>query len=200
MDGAPEAGARHHGTWWRRPAALLVIVTCAVAACDAGTVPTSPSPEISMPSDFRLTSSAFEPGGAIPSLHSCDGQNVSPALAWEGAPDETRAFVLVVDDPDADGFVHWIVYDMTGSDSGALPSAVSASPDAPQQGTNDFGEIGWGGPCPPSGEHRYRFRLYALMEPLELMTPPDGAAIREALDAARVVAVAELEGSYRRTG
>jgi Raf kinase inhibitor-like YbhB/YbcL family protein len=201
MAGAIEAAARDHA-WKRRLAtvSMLAGLTVILVACGPAGTPSPPATETSMPSDFRLTSSAFEPGGVIPALHTCDGENVSPDLAWAGAPNDTQAFVLVVDDPDADGFVHWILYDLTGSDSGALPSAVSASPDAPQQGTNDFGEIGWSGPCPPSGEHRYRFRLHALREPLELMVAPDPAGIREALDGADVLAVAELEGRYQRGG
>lgn len=151
-----------------------------------------------MPSQFTLTSSAFEPGGAIPRQFTCDGENTSPAVTWNGAPDGTAALVLIVDDPDASGFVHWLVYDMTGSDSGALPVGVSSSPDAPPQGTNDFGKVGWGGPCPPSGEHRYIFTLYALDAPLVLEGAPRASAIRDSLRGATILGTATLEGRYRR--
>lgn len=150
--------------------------------------------------DFRLTSSSFEPGGAMPRRHTCDGEDVSPPLAWSGAPDATAALVLVVDDPDANGFVHWTVLDMTGSDSGALPAGVSASPDAPAQGTNDFGRLGWSGPCPPSGDHRYRFRLFALGAPIALPGAPRGRDVLATLDRADVLGTAELEAHYRRGG
>ncbi len=152
-----------------------------------------------MPSTtFALTTAAFPAGGAIPSKFTCDGDDVSPDLAWSGAPDDTAALVLVVDDPDASGFVHWIVFDMTGSDSGALPLGVSASPEAPPQGSNDFGRIGWAGPCPPSGEHRYRFTLTALADPLGLAGAPTARELRDAMRGASVLGNATLEGHYRR--
>ena len=152
-----------------------------------------------MPSTtFELTTGAFPAGGAIPTTFTCDGDDVSPDIAWTGAPDGTGALVLVVDDPDASGFVHWIVFDMTGSDSGALPLGVSASPEAPPQGTNDFGRIGWAGPCPPSGEHRYRFTLTALADPLGLAGAPNARELRDAMRGASVLGSASLEGTYRR--
>ena len=159
----------------------------------------SPTPEATMP-DFALTSTAFEPGGAIPKRFTCDGEDGSPDLAWTGAPDGTGALVLVVDDPDARGWVHWIVLDMAGTSTGALARGVGVSPDAPAQGRNDFGRIGWGGPCPPSGTHRYDFTLYALAEPLSLPGQPDGGAVRKALDRANVLGKAVLEATYQRGG
>jgi Raf kinase inhibitor-like YbhB/YbcL family protein len=147
---------------------------------------------------FALTSTSIPAGGEIPRRFTCDGEDTSPDLAWSGTPNGTAALALVVDDPDASGFVHWIVYDMTGSDTGALPLGVSASPDAPPQGTNDFGSVGWRGPCPPSGEHRYRFRLYALAAPLRFGGAPNGRTIRAALDKASVLRTATLDARYRR--
>ena len=93
--------------------------------------------------DFTLTSTAFEPGGAIPKRYTCDGEDGSPELEWAGAPDDTSALVLLVDDPDARGWVHWIVLDMAGTSTGALARGVGVSPDAPAQGRNDFGRFGW---------------------------------------------------------
>jgi Raf kinase inhibitor-like YbhB/YbcL family protein len=146
---------------------------------------------------FRLTSTAFTDGGPIPAQFTCDGDDVSPDLSWEGAPKETAAMALVVDDPDARGFVHWVVYNMTGSQSGGLAEGVSASPDAPGQGMNDFGRLGWGGPCPPSGTHRYRFRLLALDGPLELTEAPGAGAVLGAAEG-RILAEATLTGTYAR--
>lgn len=146
---------------------------------------------------FSLISSAFTEGGPIPRRFTCDGENVSPDLTWSDAPEGTQALVLVVTDPDARDFVHWIAYDLTGTPSGGLPSAVSASPDAPPQGTNSFGKTGYGGPCPPSGTHRYVFALHALDAPLELA----GAPRMDELDAAmagHVLARATLTGTYHR--
>jgi Raf kinase inhibitor-like YbhB/YbcL family protein len=150
------------------------------------------------PEPFRLTSTAFQEGGAIPRRFSCDGENVSPDLAWDGAPDGARAMVLTVIDPDARDFVHWLVYDMTGTPSGGLPLGVSVSPDAPPQGTNSFGKRGYGGPCPPSGTHRYRFTLSALDTVLELTGAPRIDALEAAM-AGHVLAEATLTGTYRRS-
>lgn len=105
---------------------------------------------------------------------------------------------LIVDDPDAGGFVHWVVYNFGGSASGSLPAGFSESPDGPAQGTNNFRKPGYGGPCPPSGEHRYAFRLLALDDVLELTGAPSA---EEVLDAAEghVLAEANLTGKYRRS-
>jgi Raf kinase inhibitor-like YbhB/YbcL family protein len=149
--------------------------------------------------DFVLTTTAFAPDGEIPRRFTCDGEDASPDIAWSGAPAGTAAFALLVDDPDARDFVHWTVLDFAGAESGSLPAGFSASPDAPQQGTNDFGRIGWGGPCPPSGTHRYRFVLHALGAPLALPGAPGGHDVRDALGGADVLAQATLEGRYTRT-
>ena len=146
---------------------------------------------------FELTSPAFEAGAAIPRTFTCDGEDVSPPLGWTDAPDETAAMALIVDDPDARGFVHWVVVDMTGSQSGGLAEGISASPDAPPQGVNDFRKVGWGGPCPPSGTHRYRFTLYALDTELGLAGTPSADDVRAAIQG-RVLGEVELEGNYTR--
>jgi Raf kinase inhibitor-like YbhB/YbcL family protein len=146
---------------------------------------------------FRLTSPDIAEGGTIARRFTCDGDDVSPALEWTGAPDRTAALVLIVDDPDARGFVHWIVLDMIGGASGGLPQGVSTSPAAPRQGRNDFGRIGYGGPCPPSGTHRYVFRLHALGAPLNLAGTPGGRDVRAALEG-HVLAEADLTASYTR--
>jgi Raf kinase inhibitor-like YbhB/YbcL family protein len=151
--------------------------------------------------EFELTSTAFAEGGQIPSQFTCDGADVSPELSWSGAPAETLAMALIVDDLDADEFVHWLVYNMTGSRSGGLAEGASASVDAPPQGTNDFRRVGWGGPCPPSGQHRYRFRLLALDDWLDATGAP---SVGEVIEAAQghVIGSATLNATYqrRRTG
>jgi Raf kinase inhibitor-like YbhB/YbcL family protein len=154
-----------------------------------------------MPSEagFELTSPAFDEGGMIPGRFTCDGEDVSPALEWAGAPESVGALVLIVDDPDARGFVHWIVLDVTPTASGGLPEGVSASPDAPRQGQNDFGRIGYGGPCPPSGTHRYVFNLYALDAPLNLAGSPGAPDVRAAMEG-HVLAEAQLTARYSRGG
>jgi len=172
-------------------------VSPSTATSSAPTSSLTPEPTMS---EFVLTSTSFEPGGSIPTRYTCDGADVSPELSWSGAPSGAAALVLLVSDPDARDFVHWIVLDMTGTASGALPRGIGTSPDAPAQGRNDFGRIGWGGPCPPSGTHRYTFTIYALAAPLALPGQPDGRAVRRALDGVEVLGTAVLEGRYRRTG
>jgi Raf kinase inhibitor-like YbhB/YbcL family protein len=146
---------------------------------------------------FNLSSIAFSDGGAIPRQFTCDGEDASPDLTWAGAPDGTQALALIVTDPDARGFVHWIAFDLTGTPSGGLPSAVSSSPDAPPQGTNSFGRTGYGGPCPPSGTHRYVFALHALDRVLELSGAPRLDELERAMDG-HVLARATLTGTYHR--
>jgi Raf kinase inhibitor-like YbhB/YbcL family protein len=146
---------------------------------------------------FNLTSTAFSEGGAIPRHLTCDGENVSPDLTWAGAPDGTQVLALIVTDPDARSFVHWIAYDLTGTPTGGLPAGVSASPDAPPQGTNDFGRTGYGGPCPPSGTHRYVFALHAMDGPLDLAGAPRIEDVERAMDG-HVLARTALTGTYHR--
>jgi Raf kinase inhibitor-like YbhB/YbcL family protein len=149
---------------------------------------------------FTLTSTEFAAGDLIPRRFTCDGADVSPELSWSGAPAGTAALVLVVDDPDARGFVHWLVLDLPGAADGRLERGVSTSPSAPAQGTNDFGRHGWGGPCPPSGTHRYVFTLYALAAPLGLDGSPRGDRVQKALKSAHVLDKAGLQARYRRGG
>jgi len=133
---------------------------------------------------FVLKSPGFAEGGLIPIKHSCDGRDVSPALVWEDAPAATVALALIVDDPDARGFVHWVAYNIAGGPTGGLPEGAGSA-SAPPQGRNDFGRVGWGGPCPPGGTHRYRFTLYALSSALTLSCTPSASEVRGA--AARVL-------------
>jgi Raf kinase inhibitor-like YbhB/YbcL family protein len=149
-------------------------------------------------SAFALTSPSFGESDPIPQEFSCDGSNVSPPLSWTGVPSGAGALVLVVDDPDARGFVHWIVLDLDGTD-GDLPKGVAPTVDSPQQGRNDFGNVGWGGPCPPSGTHRYEFTLTAIAAPLGLTGQPSGQDVAAALAAADVLGQAALSGTYRRS-
>jgi Raf kinase inhibitor-like YbhB/YbcL family protein len=156
----------------------------------------TPSPSSAAP--FGLTSTAFVEGGSIPREFTCDGEDVSPPLAWTGVPEGTGALVLVVDDPDARGFVHWIVLDLPAADRD-LPRGVAPTAPSPQQGRNDFGKAGWGGPCPPSGTHHYQFTLTAIAAPLGLEGNPNGEAVATALASATVVAHVRLTATYRRS-
>ena len=148
-------------------------------------------------SSFVLTSTAFPEGGAIPREFSCDGENVSPPLSWSGAPAEAQTMALIVDDPDARGFVYWVVYNVDPSATGELARGVSASPDVPSQGRNGFGNVGYGGPCPPSGSHRYVFRLLALDTTLSLGGSPGATDVLAAAEG-HILAEARLTATYRR--
>jgi Raf kinase inhibitor-like YbhB/YbcL family protein len=145
---------------------------------------------------FVLTSPSFDEGGAIPIRHSCDGADVSPALDWEGAPQGTVSFALIVDDPDARGFIHWVVYDIPGGPAGSLTEGLREM-DTPPQGRTDFGRSGYGGPCPPSGTHHYRFTLWALSVRLNLSGTPSAAEVRTALTT-RILGQTTLTGTYAR--
>ena len=142
---------------------------------------------------MELTSSSFGEGEPIPSEHTCDGADTSPPLAWSDAPDGTESFALIVDDPDARGFVHWVLTDIPG-DARELPAGEGDSIGTP--GPNDFGRSGWGGPCPPSGSHRYVFTLYALPGPISNATDAD--AVRSQAEES-ALARATLTGVYSRS-
>jgi Raf kinase inhibitor-like YbhB/YbcL family protein len=148
-------------------------------------------------SQFSLSSPAFLEGGVIPARHTCDGPDVSPPLAWSGAPDGTAAFALLVDDPDARGFVHWVAFDVPSDQASLVEDASGKGRFA--EGRNDFGRIGWGGPCPPSGSHRYVFELLALDRRLGLPEGSSAQEVRQAI-AGHALGSTRLTGTYRRGG
>lgn len=146
--------------------------------------------------DFTLSSSAFEHGAAVPRRHTCDGEDVSPELAWSGVPEETRSLALVVDDPDAPGrtFLHWLAWGLE-PEAGRLGEGEAA----PVEGPNDFGSTGYRGPCPPSGHgpHRYFFRLHALGAPVDVRAGADRDELERAIRDHQL-GTAELIGTYER--
>ena len=152
---------------------------------------------------LKLTSSAFADAGEIPAKYTCEGQDVSPPLAWSGVPSNARSLALIVDDPDAPDpaapamtWVHWVLYGLP-PDAGTLPEGTRTLPPGTRQGSNDWQRTGYGGPCPPVGRHRYFFKLYAL----DALLPDLGAASKAKLEAAmkqHVIARAELVGTYRK--
>ncbi len=154
---------------------------------------------------LRLTSTAFAHGEPIPIKHTGDGQDISPPLAWSGAPEGTRSFVLIVDDPDAPDpcaprmtWVHWVVYNMAPDTSG-LPegAATEGLPQGAQHGVNDWKHAGHGGPSPPIGRHRYFHKLYALDTVLGGPQQMTKAAVEAAMDS-HVLAEAVLIGTYEK--
>ena len=149
-----------------------------------------------------LTSSAFAEDAAIPRRHTCEGQDVAPALAWNGAPAGTKSFALIVDDPDAPDpaapkrtWVHWVLYDISPS-MASLPEG-GATPAGARDGRNDWGRGGYGGPCPPIGRHRYFHKLYALDTLLGDRGRPDKAALELAVRG-HVLGEAALIGTYQK--
>ncbi|MEM7118629.1 MAG: YbhB/YbcL family Raf kinase inhibitor-like protein [Chloroflexota bacterium] len=159
------------------------------------TVPTdTPVPTATQTAVFALSSPAFAEGGEIATQYTfnappqCSGQNISVPLAWEGVPVETVSFALIMDDPDAGDFVHWVQFNIPAGTS-SLPELIGG-PNIGNQGRNDFGQNGYGGPCPPSGTHRYLFKLYALDTTLSL---GDGASKANVLAAMETHTLAEAQ-------
>jgi hypothetical protein len=151
---------------------------------------------------FKLSSTAFVPGGMIPKQFSCDGTDLSPALEWSGAPENTRSFSLIADDPDAPvgTWVHWVLYDLP-ADAKQLAEGVPKDEllsNGAHQGKNDFRRIGYGGPCPPPGPaHRYFFKMYALDAKLNLKAGASKAEVEKAM-VGHILAQATLMGRYQR--
>ncbi len=154
---------------------------------------------------LKLSSPAFSQGQPIPRVYTCDGDDVSPPLGWEGLPPGTESLVLIVDDPDAPDpaapkmtWVHWVLYDLPRTAT-SLPQGVKRAdlPAGTKEGLNDWKRTGYGGPCPPIGRHRYFHKLYALDVRLADLGTPTKAALEKAM-AGHVVASAELVGTYQR--
>lgn len=190
-----------------------VTLTVALGGCrapaDTGTgvaqaaVPRGPQEVGAM----ELTSPAFAAGAAIPPKHTCEGGDVSPPLRWSEVPPGARSLALIVEDPDAPDpakpqrlWIHWVLYDLDPKASGLAEGAgAEAAPGGARQGLNDWGRVGYGGPCPPIGRHRYFFRLYALDDVLGDLGAPDRAGVERAMEG-HVLARAELMGTYQKRG
>ncbi|MGR9099597.1 MAG: YbhB/YbcL family Raf kinase inhibitor-like protein [Gammaproteobacteria bacterium] len=152
-----------------------------------------------------LQTNAFEHQGSMPLVYTCDGDDVSPELAWTGVPREAKSLVLIVDDPDAPDpaapkmtWVHWVLYNIPptamGLERGVAPHNL---PEGTKQGKNDWKRTGYGGPCPPIGRHRYFHKLYALDTVLPDLHSPTKAQLVEAMEG-HVLEQAELIGTYQR--
>jgi Raf kinase inhibitor-like YbhB/YbcL family protein len=175
--------------------ATLLLVLAAVGGCGDDTVE---GPPPAAPATMRLTSDAFADGEAIPERFSCDGQDVSPPLAWEGVPSGAAALALVMEDPDAPGgtFVHWTLFDVPPQVGGLREGEV---PKGARQGENSFGKARYGGPCPPEGDepHHYAFLVYALKSALELDAGAPPEDVRAAIGRA-AIARGQLTGRFGR--
>lgn len=157
--------------------------------------------QLDVPQTLKLTSPAFEADAFIPPEFTCDGADRSPALSWDASLAKAQSFALIVEDPDASGgaFVHWVLYDLPAQ-LRVLPAGVPTQPfltEGGMQGKNNFGQYGYRGPCPPSGTHRYLFKLYAVDKILDL---PPGAMPAEVQTALKghILARGQLMGRYSR--
>lgn len=157
---------------------------------------------ITVSKGLTISSKSFEPGREIPVKYTCDGDDLSPQLSWDGAPEGTETFALIMDDPDAPGrtFTHWVIYNIPARRN-ELPEGVRGEKIIKKgcsQGLNDFRQMGWGGPCPPPGKpHRYRFHLYALDTDLDVPSGVPRSAVQGAMKG-HVLAEAEIVGLYGR--
>ena len=188
---------------------LLIILAAFSAACSPNPEPAefagpvqeesaegSPDQEEGEgPMQMALTSPAFNDGEPIPERFSCDGDDISPELDWFGIPEGTTSLALVMDDHDAPGgtWVHWVLYNLPMDLTGLREGMTGVGLD----GTNSWGRTGYGGPCPPSGTHRYFFQLYALDINLDLEPGADKAALLNAIEG-HILGQAELMGTYSR--
>ena len=198
-----------------RVAAWLVAAGALASACGGGAAPTleplgregEAGPTVEPPdrgvATLKLISTEFRLGHPIPAQYTCDGEGISPPLYWSAVPGETEAFTLIMDDPDAGGFVHWVLYDIDPSraslvkGAGAVGSGALAASGIP--GQNSFGDLGYGGPCPPDTDpaHTYQFFIYALDQKLGLEPGASANAVVEAIQG-HVLGVAQVNTSYRR--
>jgi len=200
--------------WWALLCACVVLAACGSdgktlrePASGASAPPlarssTTVSGQVASPgagatTGFELSSPAFAPGSPIPKVHTCDGNNVSPPLAWGSVPADTVELALTLIDPDANNFIHWV---MANIDPSVQAIAEGTLPDGVVQGKNNTNKVGWTGPCPPKGSpHHYVFTLYALTEPSGIT---DGMSGKDAVSKLmqRKAPTATLVGTYQRAG
>ncbi len=183
----------------------VAMIACVLVAALSASFAAAQSAKSS--AGFKLETTAFKPGGDIPAKFTCEGEDVSPALTWANPPAGTKSFVLIVEDPDAPGgtFTHWVVIGI-GADARELREGINKTGNilqergAGMQNINDFGRVGYNGPCPPPGKpHRYFFHLYALDSPLSYRADHAGTK-KEAEEAMKghILATAEVMGKYAR--
>jgi Raf kinase inhibitor-like YbhB/YbcL family protein len=195
--------------FWTAFLLLAVLAAALTTACASAPdkTPAAPQETPAQPAgtagSFDLTSPAFSSGGPIPQKYTCQGEDISPALAWGDPPAGTKSFALIVDDPDAPGgtWVHWLVYNLPPETrelaEGASKSSGGAQlPAGAVQGTSSFKRGDYGGPCPPSGQHRYYFRMVALDTLLDA-SPMDKKALLQAMDG-HILAQGEWMGVYQK--
>ena len=169
----------------RRGRTWPIIALVALAGCGG-----PDEPAVEAPPSIRVTSPAFEAGAAIPAKYTCAGEDVPPPLRWSGVPAKAEALAVLVDDPDAGHYTHWTVFNLASS---------ATSVRGGDQGENSFGDVGYGGPCPPEGDkpHRYVFAVYALRARLDLQPKAKPDEVRSAIES-QAIARGRLVGTFRR--
>jgi len=185
-------------------ATLLVLIVIFLPSCEGGPqdAPTGPKEDgKGVKMEIKVMSAAFDEGGAITPLYTCDGPDISPPLSWDSVPNGTQSLALIADDPDAPrgSFVHWVIYELP-PDTRRLPEDVpkrQTPSSGAKQGINGAGGIGYTGPCPPSGTHRYYFKIYALDTRLDLGGGATAKRLSDAMEG-HVLAEGRLMGTYRR--
>ncbi|MGA8089645.1 MAG: YbhB/YbcL family Raf kinase inhibitor-like protein [Terracidiphilus sp.] len=201
----PSTFVDHSASLMARILLLLVLLLCApfFAGCRTSNPPAAIPSVASAATDASITlSSDSLAGGTVPKEFTCDGADQSPPLKWTAPPADTKSFILTVTDPDAPGgtFTHWVVFNLPANTS-ALAAGVPTQdqlPDGSRQGRNDFGKVGYGGPCPPRGStHRYFFDLFALNSTLVLPARATRAQIEDAMNT-HVLARGKLMARYGR--
>jgi Raf kinase inhibitor-like YbhB/YbcL family protein len=188
-----------------RAGTLALLMTPVLLGCATRPQPTARMPTTSPAQEktisIQLTSVAFKEGQPIPRQYTCDGVNVSPPLEWAGVPKTAKTIAIVADDPDAPGgtWVHWVLYNLPADNIGMVENlpATETLKAGGFQGKNDFDKIGYGGPCPPSGTHRYFFKIYALDGELPLKAGATKADLEKAM-AGHILVQGQLMGTYSR--
>jgi Raf kinase inhibitor-like YbhB/YbcL family protein len=184
----------------------LLVTVILLSAC-APSAPSTPEQTITDPLameeavSIEITSNAFTQGQPIPAKYTCTGENISPALSWGEPPAGTQSFALIMDDPDAPGgtWVHWVLFNIPAS-ARSLPEAFPKDktlPDGSMSGNSSFGGPGYGGPCPPSGTHRYFFKLYALDEMPAISAGANKGELEKAM-VGHILAQGELMGTFSK--
>ncbi len=160
---------------------LILVLFVFLAACS--------SAEFDAPNSLQV-SSVFQEGEKIPEMYTCDGKNINPSLTIDNVPENSKSFVIILDDPDAPKgtFNHWVAFNIK-------KTQIHQDFDS-EVGTNDFGSVGYGGPCPPEGTHRYIFKVYSLDKTLSFQTPPDKQDVMKKMKG-HVLAMGKLMGKYR---
>jgi len=187
--------------------ALVVLILVTIVGCASHTQPnpSAPSPRPAVQKEtqmeIKLTSASFRQGESIPRQYTCDGVNISPPLEWSGVPKAGKTIAIIADDPDAPSgtWVHWVLYNLPAEIIGMVENQPPSEnlKAGGFQGVNDFKKVGYGGPCPPSGTHRYVFKIYALDAELPLKAGATKADLEKAMEG-HIVAQGQLVGTYSR--